>query len=436
MSSSTSIDGKIGSDAFWVYHHPACEGHYIKGHPERPERPMFILEALRNSLPDAHFEEAPQCTDDDILLYHSTDLLANLKEHCDDAEQNHCVQRIDGDTAVMARSRDAIYHAAGSVIAAVDGIYSGKHRSAFCCVRPPGHHATRSRSMGFCFVNNAAIGARYAQTKYGVGRVAVLDFDVHHGNGTEEGFIPDETLFYGSTHEKDNYPGTGAEPRQKGTRAVRAQDRRIVNRYLEAGQESKSQFRLKWAEIIDEMEQFSPEFIIISAGFDAHSSDPLGGCNLLEEDFAWATEIVMRAAVRMRPTDPVPCVSVLEGGYNLKAIALSAVAHCSVLKQWPVRGSSEATAASAEAPVSTPPKSIAVGKEMSGLWTDGSDLSAQETLLLYPSELDSELEQNRIDLREELSADGGDKSLRDVTETIFKISIVDEVEGSEENSDA
>ncbi len=111
-----------------MYHHPACEGHYIKGHPERPERPAFILESLRISFPEAHFEEAPLCTDDDILLYHSAELLENLKVICDEAEKNHSVERIDGDTAVMARTREAIYRAAGSLVAAIDGVYAGKHR--------------------------------------------------------------------------------------------------------------------------------------------------------------------------------------------------------------------------------------------------------------------------------------------------------------------
>jgi acetoin utilization deacetylase AcuC-like enzyme len=227
-----------------------------------------------------------------------------------------------------------------------------------------------------------------------------------------KGFIPNETLFYGSTHEKDNYPGTGAEPRLIGTNAVRDQDRRIVNRYLDAGEESKPQFRVKWAQIIEEMERFSPELIIFSAGFDAHTSDPLGGCSLLEEDFAWATEIVMQAAVRLRPMDPVPCVSILEGGYNLKAISASAVAHCSVLKDWPIRAAIKSSAVAKES-LSTPPRIVASGKEVPTLWTDESEEAWKTNQLPLTDDV-----HNRLDLNTNSSTD-----IRDVTDTIFKLSV-------------
>lgn len=213
--------------------------------------------------------------------------------------------------------------------------------------------------MGFCFMNNAAIAAQYARKRYGVKKVAILvnhiilmhcyakyesiyneflsfivsqDFDVHHGNGTDLGFQDDPDMFYGSTHERDNFPGTGPEPKHKGPQAVQEVDRRIVNRYLSPGSISKMQFRAKWAEIISEMELFKPNLIIFSAGFDAHTQDPLGGCNLDEEDFAWATQIVLDATYRIDPDASVPCMSILEGGYNLSAVAKSVVLHCGVLR--------------------------------------------------------------------------------------------------------
>lgn len=157
---------------------------------------------------------------------------------------------------------------------------------------------------------------------------------MHHGNGVESGFVPYGNLFYGSTHEKDNYPGTGAEPMLKGEEAARELDRRIVNRFLDAGPKSRGQFRKKWAEIISEMKRFRPELVIISAGFDAHVDDPLGGCELQEVDFAWATQEVLDACNELNEMSPVPCISVLEGGYNVKAIARSAVVHCQTLRQW------------------------------------------------------------------------------------------------------
>jgi hypothetical protein len=155
---------------------------------------------------------------------------------------------------------------------------------------------------------------------------------VHHGNGTDHGFQGDPDVFYGSTHERDNFPGTGHEPKLKGPHATQEIDRRIVNRYLSPGSISKMQFRTKWAEIISEMELFRPDLIIFSAGFDAHTQDPLGGCSLDEADFVWATQIVLDATYKINPDGAVPCMSVLEGGYNLSAVAKSIVVHCGVLR--------------------------------------------------------------------------------------------------------
>lgn len=157
---------------------------------------------------------------------------------------------------------------------------------------------------------------------------------MHHGNGVEEGFKPFSNLFYGSTHEKDNYPGTGLEPINIGDAAESELDRRIVNRTLATGKNSKGEFRVKWAQIMHEMLRFQPELVIISAGFDAHKDDPLGGCALQEEDFAWATQAVLDVCSKLDPVNPVPCISVLEGGYNVKAIAECAAVHCATMKNW------------------------------------------------------------------------------------------------------
>ena len=159
-----------------------------------------------------------------------------------------------------------------------------------------------------------------------------VDFDVHHGNGTEEGFKNFETLFYGSTHEKDNFPGTGIDPSPFiGERARRPIDRRIVDRTIKAGPSSRAFFHKKWREVVDEMILFKPDLVIISAGFDAHNDDPLASLELNDEDFGWATEIILEACVTVNPSSPIPCISVLEGGYDLDAISRSASIHCKAL---------------------------------------------------------------------------------------------------------
>ena len=201
-----------------IYHHPACSLHKIAGHVEKPARVDCILRELKRNFEESYFRLAPSVTDEQILRFHTRSHLDVLKAKLSEVEEallngNEIVKSFDSDTMVMSRSREAIYRAAGSVVAAVDSLYGDKEHerilSAFCAVRPPGHHAERKKVMGFCFLNNAGIAALHAKVVYGIRRVAVLDFDVHHGNGTEDGFKDDVTLFYGSSHEKDNYPGTG-----------------------------------------------------------------------------------------------------------------------------------------------------------------------------------------------------------------------------------
>ena len=363
---------KLNPDHLAVIWHPLCVLHHIPSHPESPLRVDGIMTALRNTFDPEVFREANVGTDDVIKLFHTTKHVKymrdvfmraggvwdELSEAYSPSVANKVARvSIDGDTNAMSGTGGAAYRAVGAAVDAVDLLFGNDAspvKTAFCCVRPPGHHAERGLAGGFCFFNNAAIAARYAQHKYGVKKVAVLDFDVHHGNGTEEGFYEDETLFYGSTHEKDNYPGTGVDPSPfVGSQAKRAVDRRIVNRTLDprngksryaAGDDEYSvrdQFRTKWTQVIKEMERFKPDFVVFSAGFDAHDADPLACCDLLEVDFVWATEIVLDACYRLNPTNPVKCISLLEGGYNVPALSNSALVHVLAL----MAGSPQAKAA-------------------------------------------------------------------------------------------
>jgi acetoin utilization deacetylase AcuC-like enzyme len=202
--------------------------------------------------------------------------------------------------------------------------------------------------------------------------VAVLDFDVHHGNGTEEGFRPHDSLFYGSTHQFEAYPGTGKDPSPKvGELASLEINRRIVNRYLvtDQAQSTQKQFRTKWRQVVEEMVRFRPGLVIFSAGFDAHDADPLADCELQEEDFSWATDIVLEACVRINPEAPPKCVSILEGGYDLEALGLSTAAHVrSLAKGFPVTPAPvAATAAAAAADGEAPVKPEVVGDEVAAL---------------------------------------------------------------------
>jgi acetoin utilization deacetylase AcuC-like enzyme len=383
LQNEVKISESASGQSLAVFWHPACVEHKVPHHPEQPARASFMLEALQaeewpnSGKSEAIFREAPRGTDEHVLLYHTEKHLAGFKSKCSKAEAFYRNKKktnfiaYDSDTQVMWGTGEASFRACGAMIAAVDSVFLPSDDpahvdTAYCCTRPPGHHAERGVAQGFCFFNNAAIGARYCQNRYGashgIKKVAVLDFDVHHGNGTEEGFIHDDTLFYGSTHEKDNYPGTGTDPSPHvGERAKRAVDRRIVNRYLIGGdgdrpnpnKSSRAQFRLKWREVVTEMVRFRPDFVVFSAGFDAHSEDPLGNCWLEDEDFHWATRIVVDALAQLdaedndttdsntdheRSSSSIHCrryVSILEGGYDLDAIASSAVQHVRALLGMP-----------------------------------------------------------------------------------------------------
>jgi acetoin utilization deacetylase AcuC-like enzyme len=295
-------------------------------HPERPDRLRAILGALEDPAFDSLVRlAAPVASMEEMTRVHPQDYVeAILGIRPGPGEHVH----VDGDTVMSQGSAEAIQRAAGAVVAGVEAVMEGKVRTAFAVVRPPGHHAAPSIPGGFCLINNAAVGARHAQAKYGVERVAIVDFDVHHGQGTQAVVEPDPSLFYASTHQYPLYPGTGSS-RETGT------DHNVINVPLRAGSGS-AEFRAAWGErILPMLEEFAPELIIVSAGFDAHRADPLAQLDVETEDFVWLTEELLAIAGRHAQGR---LVSVLEGGYDLKALAESAATHVQSLMRAGERG--------------------------------------------------------------------------------------------------
>jgi acetoin utilization deacetylase AcuC-like enzyme len=295
--------------------HPAATDHLNPtGHPERPER----LRAIEAVLEQEKFhtlarEQAPAADIETVALCHPMDYIEAIR----DAAPKEGLVRLDADTSMSPGSFEAALRAVGAVVRAVDEVLGKKAANAFCAMRPPGHHAETARPMGFCIFNQAAIAARYAQKRHGLGRVAVVDFDVHHGNGTQEIFWADPALMYCSTHEMPLYPGTGSV-------SERGEHDNIVNAPLRAG-DGGEEFRAAMeTRILPRLAAFGPELIIISAGFDAHMRDPLANLQLNEADFGWATRKIMEVAEK---TAQGRVVSTLEGGYDLEGLARSVAAH-------------------------------------------------------------------------------------------------------------
>jgi acetoin utilization deacetylase AcuC-like enzyme len=300
--------------------HDDCLAHDTGAyHPEKPDRLRAVLKAMeQDAFRGLLREDAPLASHESMARAHPGDFVAHIL----DAIPSHAFRQIDADTVVSPGSGDAMQRAAGAVVRAVDAVVKGEARNAFCAVRPPGHHAESTRAMGFCLVNNVVVGALHARAAYGLKRVAVVDFDVHHGNGTQEMFWDDADAFYASTHQYPFYPGTGAT-RERGAHA------NILNVPLAAGT-GTDVFRSRFSgELLPALEAFRPDILLISAGFDAHKDDPLAELRLTESDFAWATAGLMDVALKV-------CggrvVSVLEGGYNLDALADCATAHVQTLK--------------------------------------------------------------------------------------------------------
>jgi acetoin utilization deacetylase AcuC-like enzyme len=295
--------------------HPASFNHLNSpGHPERPER----LRAIENVLGQERFqllhrEQAPAATLETVALCHPMSYVEAIR----DASPKQGLVQLDADTSMSPGSFEAALRAVGAATHAVDEVVAGNANNVFCAMRPPGHHTERARPMGFCIFNHAAIAARYAQRKHGLGRVAVMDFDVHHGNGTQDIFWSDPTLMYCSTHQMPLYPGTGAV-------SERGDHDNIVNAPLRPG-DGGEQFRAAMEErILPRLSAFGPELIIISAGFDAHARDPLANLQFTDADFGWATRRLMEVADK-RAQGRV--VSVLEGGYDLEGLSQSTAAH-------------------------------------------------------------------------------------------------------------
>jgi len=305
--------------------HPACFGHAPPpGHPESADRLRAVIRAFEHrDFQDLVRLEAPLACERDLLRAHSALHVANVTGRFADAAREDGYVHIDADTVMTPGSVEAALRAAGAVIAAVDEVHAGRLRNAFCAVRPPGHHAERARAMGFCLFNNIAIGALHARQSHGYRRVAIVDFDVHHGNGTQEIFFADSDAFYASSHQWPFYPGTGCT-------TDRGIARNVLNVPLAAGAGSR-EFRAAYeTAILPALARFGPHFVFISAGFDAHRNDPLAELRLGEGDFAWATAAICEVA---RTCCGGRVVSVLEGGYDLDALARSASAHVRALME-------------------------------------------------------------------------------------------------------
>lgn len=299
--------------------HPACLDHVTPpGHPERPDR----MRAVEQALEDERFhilarEQAPMADADIVTLAHPLDYFEAIRQ----ASPSEGMVRIDADTTMSPGSFEAALRGAGGAALGVDEVMNQKAANVFVATRPPGHHAETAKPMGFCFFNNAAIAARYAQKRYDVERVSIVDFDVHHGNGSQDIFWSGKDVLYCSTHEMPLYPGTGAV-------GETGEHNMIVNAPLRAG-DGGMQFREAFETVIlPRLRDFRPDLLIISAGFDAHTRDPLANLNLVEADYTWVTQRLMQIADESAQGR---IVSILEGGYDLQGLARSVAAHVTTL---------------------------------------------------------------------------------------------------------
>ncbi|AUW41048.1 histone deacetylase family protein [Rhizobium leguminosarum] len=300
-----------------LYEHPIFLEHVTPaGHPERSDR----IRAINVALEHPNFErlerrQAPQANEDAVLLAHPEEhLIAVMREI---PEEEGEINQIEADTYASSKSLQAALTGIGGAMAAVDDVFTGRADNVFVAARPPGHHAEKMTAMGFCFFNNAAIAARHAQKTHGAERIAIVDWDVHHGNGTQDIFWDDASVLFCSTHQMPLYPGTGAKD-EKGTHNT------IVNAPLSPNVGSDHFREAFKSRVLPALDDFRPDLIIISAGFDAHHRDPLAQINLTGEDFDWATGRVLELADRHAKNR---VVSLLEGGYDLEGLAESAGMH-------------------------------------------------------------------------------------------------------------
>lgn len=293
--------------------HPDTLLHVMDGHhPESPAR----ISAIKDRLMAAHLydylqvHEAPLATDEQLCRVHDPVYIRRIRAIAPPAG----IVQLDPDTAMGPMTLSAALHAAGAAVLATDLVISGKARNAFCCVRPPGHHAGRANAAGFCIFNNVAVGVAHAIAQHGIERVAIVDFDVHHGDGTENIFRDNPRVMLCSTFQHPFYPFKGADTRTE----------RMINVPLPAGTDGKDFRAAVLSEFAPALENFRPQMVFVSAGFDAHRNDPLASLNLIREDYVWVTEFIKDVAHR-HAQDRI--VSSLEGGYDLVSLADSATAH-------------------------------------------------------------------------------------------------------------
>ncbi|AUX75488.1 MULTISPECIES: histone deacetylase family protein [Sinorhizobium] len=298
-----------------LYENALFQEHKVpEGHPERPDR----LRALNLALEHPNFApltriEASKGSEDLVLLAHSEEHLRSITRAMPDEDIN----QIEADTYASPSSFVAALTGIGGAVAAIDAVFAGEADNAFVAARPPGHHAEKNKAMGFCFFNTIAIAARHAQKAHGVERVAIVDWDVHHGNGTQDIFWNDPSVLFCSTHQMPLYPGTGAKE-ETGVK------HNIVNAPLSPNSGSEHFRDAFRSRVLAALDNFRPDLVLISAGFDAHYRDPLAQINLVAEDFDWATGRLMEAAGRSAGNR---VVSMLEGGYDLQGLAESAGMH-------------------------------------------------------------------------------------------------------------
>jgi acetoin utilization deacetylase AcuC-like enzyme len=286
------------------------------GHPESTRRVDAVLNAIEAVKLDLHKIEPRKATTDDLLLTHTADYIAIAQRDVESGLR----QLSTGDTTISKDSFQTALLAAGGVLAAVDAVIAGTVKNAFCAVRPPGHHACPARGMGFCLFNNIATAARYAQKKHGIGKVLIADWDVHHGNGTQDIFYEDGSVLFFDTHQHPLYPGTGMADEKGRGKGLGC----IMNNPFPAGSGRAQIYGAFENRLIKAAEKFKPEFVFISAGFDSRIDDPLGSFTLTDDDFMDLTRLVKKIAADHANGR---VVSVLEGGYNLDGLGKAAAAH-------------------------------------------------------------------------------------------------------------
>ena len=304
-----------------IYTHDNClkkfNGH---GHPERKERLESIINSIKSSNLDVQFRDAPLADLDTVSLVHPKNHIEQIFSKIPKEGIIGVEKEPYADTILCPYSKNAILRSCGAGIAAANDLMN-KNERVFCAVRPPGHHAETVRANGFCFINNIAVSARYLQKQYNVNKIAIIDFDVHHGNGTQEIFYKDQSVVYGSSHEFPLFPGTGAE-NETGVG-------NIFNATLKAGIASKDFFKIFDQKVLNPIDKFKPEVVLISAGFDAHKRDPLANINLESEDFFKITKNIIDIS---KTHSKGRVISFLEGGYDLQALSESIIEHLKALK--------------------------------------------------------------------------------------------------------